>query len=149
MSAGSRLKSAGEPSAFPRRHVRVRVLLSAKLITTTDEAHVKIRDLSLSGAMLQGRSLPVVGSDLILSRGGFEVFATVIWSRGDTCGVEFDSPLASLEELLQAGGLSTTFDDLQSHPQHQPLQAAARLTFQEMEAAREWVRPSGRRAYLD
>jgi hypothetical protein len=97
----SKLASIEPTSA--RRHARVRVLLSAKLVTTTEETNVKIRDVSLSGAMLQGRSLPRVGSDAIVSRGSFEIFTTVIWRRDDLCGVQFDTPLSCFEELLEAG----------------------------------------------
>ena len=126
--------SAQEPSVS-RRHARVRVLLSAKLVTTTDETSIRIRDLSLSGAMVQGLHLPRVGSDIILVRGSFEIFAAVIWCRGDMCGVEFDSPLSTLEELLEAGtGQADT---------------PAALESDAIEAARDWSFPVGRQAFLD
>lgn len=124
MTARPASRLAAQEPSFARRHARVRVLLSAKLVTTTDETSVTIRDLSLSGAMVQGRFLPRVGSDIILTRGSFEIFAAVVWCRGDTCGVEFDSPLSALEELLDAGTAQADPIESQHTIRHEPLQAS-------------------------
>ncbi len=136
-------------AAFSRRHPRVRVLLSAKLSTTTEESSVKIRDISLSGAMLQGRFLPRVGSDVMLTRGSFEIFATVAWRRDDMCGVAFDSPLSRLEELLEAGATPDDFVACTAALRHQPLRPSGDPTAEEMEAARAWAFPVGRQGFLD
>jgi hypothetical protein len=143
----SKLASIEPTSA--RRHARVRVLLSAKLVTTTEETNVKIRDVSLSGAMLQGRSLPRVGSDAIVSRGSFEIFTTVIWRRDDLCGVQFDTPLSCFEELLEAGTTHASMVGFIPMPRHRPLEASDDTMEDRMEAARAWAFPVGRQAFLD
>ncbi len=149
MVAQQGLRIVGGEPAYPRRHPRVRVLLSAKLITTTEEIDVKVRDLSLGGAMLQGRSLPKVGSDVMLSRGLFEAFARVVWHRGDMCGVEFDDPLAALEDIHQGSVAGDNLVPLSPPLQNPPLLGPVRLTAAEVEAARAWAHPAGRQAFLD
>ena len=143
------LRLVEEEAAYSGRDSRLRVLLSAKLITTTEEIPVKVRNLSLGGAMLQGRSLPKVGSDIVLSRGAFEVFATIVWCRGDTCGIEFDDHLAALEDVLQASLPQQGPVPLRTPQRTQPVLAPVPLTAEDYQAARAWALPSGRQAYLD
>jgi hypothetical protein len=149
MTAASALKLVTEEVNPARRHPRVKVLLSAKLSTTIDEAEVKVRDLSLGGAMLQGRALPRVGTDVVLSRGSFEIFATIVWLRANLCGVEFDTPIAHHEEVLQAWAPQKRSTSIPTPLPHLPLLASAPLSVEEMSAAREWAFPQGRQAYRD
>jgi len=86
-------KTAAEQRDGPR----YRVLLVAKLVTTTDEQPVKIRDISTWGAMVEGGKLFAKGTDLILKRGATELFGRVAWNNGRRCGLEFDDALSSAE----------------------------------------------------
>ena len=148
IAARSGLKPVGGAASCARNHPRVRVLLSAKLSTTTEEIDVKVRDLSLGGAMLQGRALPKVGTDIILSRGSFEIFARIVWGKGGVCGIQFDGPLSNLDELLHACITQEQPIAPAPMPRHRPL-ASVPLKPEEMEIARAWVFPTGRQAFLD
>ncbi len=138
-----------EQQPSTRRNPRIRVVLSAKLISTTDEFSVTIRDLSLDGALVEGRRLPGVGRDVVLERGAFEVFARVVWVNDTSCGLEFDGALGRLEELIQA--------DVERRCHEETLKALSRpvsiapvpLTASEIRMAAEWALPGGRQAYGD
>ena len=76
-----------------RQWPRELMLLSARLLTTTSERNVRIRDLSPGGARIEGIDLPTVGTDVLLKRGGFEAFGTIAWIADNQAGVEFDAEL--------------------------------------------------------
>jgi hypothetical protein len=84
-----------------RRADRVRLLLTARLVTTTDEYPVMLRDISLTGAMVEGSRLPGMGVDLLLKRGALEIFAQVVWVDGRRAGLEFEPPLGATEFATQ------------------------------------------------
>jgi hypothetical protein len=84
-----------------RRADRVRLLLTARLVTTTDEFPVMLRDISLTGAMVEGSRLPAMGVDLLLKRGALEIFAQVVWVGGRCAGLEFETPLGVREFATQ------------------------------------------------
>ena len=42
---------------------------------------------------------------MILKRGGFEGFARVIWTTGNSAGIQFDAPFDETELMLQLNGL--------------------------------------------
>ena len=73
---------------------RARVQLNAALETTTDEAPVLVRNLSCTGAMLEGRNLPPVNRTAVLKRGGIEAMGVVVWQAGERCGFHFFDPIA-------------------------------------------------------
>jgi hypothetical protein len=89
----------GQPDQ--RRSPRYRVLLIARLVTTWNERIVKLRDLSATGAMIEGHRVPPVGTDILLQRGSLEVFGTIVWTKGEQAGVEFDQPLTETELWMQ------------------------------------------------
>ncbi|WP_293882140.1 hypothetical protein, partial [Sphingomonas sp.] len=62
-----------------------RTLLVASLMTTSGEISVKIRELSVTQAMLTGVGLPRSGTDVILKRRNFNVFAMICSSDGSRC----------------------------------------------------------------
>src|SRR5687768_4603362 len=90
---------AAAPDA--RRAPRFRVLLVARLLTTSGERNVKLRDISANGAMIEGDRLPAPGADILLRRGSLETFATVIWAKDGKAGLEFDAPLTEAELWMQ------------------------------------------------
>jgi hypothetical protein len=125
-----------------RRAPRTRVLLSCLLITTTDEYRVKLRDVSPTGAMMEGEKLPPAGTDVVLRRGRNDTFATVAWVEGRRGGLQFDEPLEKLEDWARlpmpigpsAEALPTATMSLVPQP----------LTPAEQELGRAWVHPVGR-----
>lgn len=72
---------------------RKNLLLSAIIVVSGLPVTVRIRNLSDSGALLEGNSVPSPGTELVLKRGLVEASATVVWSDGHRCGVRFDSPI--------------------------------------------------------
>ncbi len=44
--------------------------------------------------MIEGGIVPTVGTEVILQRGWIEVAATVVWSDGRRCGLEFEAVLS-------------------------------------------------------
>lgn len=140
---------SSESHAEQRAEPRHRVLLSAKLVTTTSEHPVKIRNLSATGAMLEGEKLPAAGTDIIIRRGALEFFAAVAWAEDGRCGVQFDQPLSDDDLWMQVHPR----EQEQVQPQVPHWRPGVRRCVgpapEEYEFAREWVTPRGRSAYLD
>jgi hypothetical protein len=82
-----------------RREPRYTLLLCVRLLTPRGMLPARLRDLSLSGAMVEGPDLPPPGAALFLIRGNLELSARVAWRRGDRAGLEFHTPLTE-EQLL-------------------------------------------------
>ncbi|WP_448659314.1 EAL domain-containing protein [Sphingomonas sp. CJ99] len=83
------------------RAPRAKMLRWAKLRVNGAEGEVRIRDLSSSGAMIDGIEFPqsAVGSDMMIQLvEGEWMGATLRWSRGGQAGLQFDSPF-NMERL--------------------------------------------------
>jgi hypothetical protein len=89
------------PDAAPEqeRAQRKNLLLSATVEAGGLKAPVRIRNLSETGAMLEGTALPHISTALVLRRSDIEIGATVVWRNAGRCGVEFDG-VASVEEWI-------------------------------------------------
>ena len=87
------------PPMTKPRAPRKNLLLSATIEAGSLKAPVRIRNLSESGAMIEGAALPDLGSTLILRRSEVEIGARVVWRTGGRCGIEFDGT-ASIEEWV-------------------------------------------------
>src|SRR3954463_7787375 len=79
------------------REPRYSVLFCVKLLTPRGLLAATLRDLSLSGALIEGSGLPPPGSALFLVRGHLEISARVAWREGDRAGLEFHTPLSEAE----------------------------------------------------
>jgi len=137
----------GEASGCRRRADRVRLLLSARLVTTLDEFPVTLRDISTTGAMVEAGRLPAKGIDALLRRGRFEIFSTIVWIEGRRAGLEFDTPLAAEDFITQF--TRTTWAPQPSEPIHmrRPTLAPEPMTAADWEAVQAWGFPVGRDAY--
>jgi len=69
------------------------VVLAASAQAIDRSNSVVVADLSHQGAKLRGRNLPAPDQELLITTGSFAVFATVIWSEKDECGLTFVPPL--------------------------------------------------------
>ena len=85
----------GEVSRSPRRRMAFR----GSFESVTSRGMVKVRNLSCTGAMVEGEDLPPAGRDIFLTAAGHEFFGTVVWSRKGCCGIQFDEPLPPAEVL--------------------------------------------------
>jgi hypothetical protein len=83
-----------------RRQRRATVLLTAHLETSGRTLDVKLRNLSAEGALIEGRGLPIEGSEISFRKGELKVPGKVVWVRDDRAGLQFHAPL-SPEALLR------------------------------------------------
>lgn len=69
---------------------RTNLFLAATLLwAEVGSVPVKVRDLSPTGAMVEGPALPPPGSTVRLARGALAISATVMWNSGARCGIAF------------------------------------------------------------
>jgi hypothetical protein len=72
---------------------RAKVMLSASLATDSGTVAVRIRNISEFGALIEGYPLPARDKRVTLKRLALGAAARVAWSRGTSCGLEFDEPV--------------------------------------------------------
>lgn len=77
-------------SAEHRAARRTNLMLAATIYADGDILAVRIRNLSETGALVEGATLPEKGASVLLSRNALQVPATVAWSGGGRCGIHFD-----------------------------------------------------------
>lgn len=102
-------RSAGASDAQPvsglaaddeeRYGPRKTLFLSAMVSVGNDLSPIRIRNLSESGAQIEGETLPDVGTSVRIERGPLHVGATIVWRAHSGAGIHFDEPLA-LENWL-------------------------------------------------
>lgn len=76
------------------RSSRTNLLLSGTIKAADVKGPVRIRNLSETGALLEGAALPAIGHHLVLQRLQMEMGATVVWSENGRCGVRFDGVIS-------------------------------------------------------
>ena len=83
-----------EPEKGPedRASPRTNLLLAATAQVGGRSLAVRIRNLSETGAMIEGAGLPDAGMPMVLMRGELHVSATVAWAAGGRRGIRFDGP---------------------------------------------------------
>ena len=79
------LPTSDQRAGSPRKNL----LLAANVDVGSFSAPVRIRNLSETGALIDGTALPEVGADLTLRRLEIEVGATVVWRLAGRCGIRF------------------------------------------------------------
>lgn len=82
---------------------RSRVMLAATVITPDRSVDVRIRNLSRTGALIEGDIALEAGTGIELLRGHNAVRADVAWARPGRCGVKFASPVV-IEEWVGSVG---------------------------------------------
>lgn len=142
MASHSILKLIGEDGASRRGAIRSRVLMVAKLATSAREVDVRIRDVSATGARVEGADLPRPGSDVILKRGQFEGFGRIVWSVGKAAGIQFDEALDESEMMNQLRGLPAS--NAPDPDQFRRPGFGHRETHPALSNGRGWVSPSRR-----
>jgi hypothetical protein len=99
-------------------------MLAASIKAEGLEAAVRIRNLSETGAMIEGAALPLPGTRLILRRLDVEIGARVIWHSAGRCGIQFEGAIA-VEEWV-GGTRAPSAPDLQGQARVDAIQAAIR-----------------------
>lgn len=85
-----------EPSvAADNRRVAPRtfLMLAATARCATGILAVRIRNVSQTGALIEGEELPPTGEPILLSRGETEIDGVVAWAAGNRRGVHFSQPV--------------------------------------------------------
>lgn len=85
----SRCEESEAAQVGRRGAARARLQANASLETTTGEMPVVLRNLSRSGAMIEGRNLPALNRTALLRRGDIEALGTVVWQEQGRCGFQF------------------------------------------------------------
>jgi len=83
-----------------RRSRRSPVLLAAAIEVAGDQVPVKLRNLSEEGALIEGETLPLEGSNTVFERNDLRVPGRVVWVHERYAGIAFDRPL-NREEVLR------------------------------------------------
>ena len=108
-----------------RAEPRAYVLLPAMAEALSGHRHVRVVDVSRTGAKLEGSSLPSVGKDILLVCAGLDTFGTVVWEEAGRCGLAFDEPI-SLRDLARLRDVAFAIE-------------RSDLTADEIEAAADWT----------
>lgn len=87
---------SSENSIGRRSDARVRLCVPARLLLVDGNLKCVLIDLSRTGASVavDTAAMPSRGSSAFLVVNGLEAFGTVVWIRGNRCGVHFDEKLA-------------------------------------------------------
>ncbi len=82
-----------EKGEADRRHERTHLFLAASLSSKAGSAPVHVRNISASGALIEGSIAPANGEALILKRGSLEAAASIIWKEGRRAGIAFGTSI--------------------------------------------------------
>jgi hypothetical protein len=102
--AAAEARSADGVTTGRRESQRARLRLTATLQATTREYPVMLRDLSCTGAKVEGDEVPPAGRTVALKRGEIDLLADVVWQRGRFCGLHFFDSL-QYEQVLHLAAL--------------------------------------------
>ncbi len=81
-------------------------MLAATISAGAVSAPVRIRNLSETGAMIDGPALPTPGSTLMLNRLTVSIGATVVWTREGRCGLSLMGPIVVADWIAGASSAS-------------------------------------------
>jgi hypothetical protein len=92
----------------------------ATMAAASASGPIKIRNMSLSGALLEGGALPAVGEHLSLRRGELAVSGHVVWRQQGKAGLSFDCAVEVVDWLPAGSGgqqqVDRTFQELKTDP---------------------------------
>lgn len=110
--------------ATGRGEDRTHLFLDAILVSASSSLPVRVRNLSPTGALIEGVDLPTVGSQVTLTRGLLEAAGRTMWVGPGRCGLEFDTPLAVSRWLPNKNTprqpAKTNIRSISSDPSNQP-----------------------------
>jgi len=91
------------PRNESRSSPRSNVFLTATLAAEGASRPVRIRNLSINGALLEGHDFPEEGKKAQLRRGSLSVQGEIAWHHGKYCGLRFDHTILVQEWVKRAG----------------------------------------------
>lgn len=93
---------SGETITEARRYPRTNTMLAAMLEFEGERHPVYVRNLSASGAQVDGRYLPLEGESVVLHRDDHKIPAVVAWTTRSRCGLSFGVQV-KVEALIKRG----------------------------------------------
>lgn len=72
-----------------RRSLRSQRMMTATLEVSGRVIEVTLRNLSSDGAQVEGKQVPVEGSELLFRKGDLALAGTIIWTKGKQAGIRF------------------------------------------------------------
>lgn len=87
-------------NAQNRKSRRSNVLMAASLELSGTSLPVRLRNLSVEGALVEGDKLPVEGASIMFRKGDLSVPGHVAWAKTRHAGISFDIKLAP-EQVLR------------------------------------------------
>ena len=81
------------PPDESRGLARTHLFVAARLSFASGSSPVHLRNMSPSGALIEGPVLPSRGEPATLRRGSLEVIVKVVWTTGRKAGVSFLYPV--------------------------------------------------------
>lgn len=78
-------------------------MLSAAIECGGETHDVFVRNLSVAGALVEGRNLPGQGQSVVFHRADYRVPATVMWRAEGKCGLSF-AHLVNVEDMIRRKG---------------------------------------------
>ena len=83
----------------PQRAARTNLFAMATVYADSGSMPVKVRNLSSTGARIEGSFLPAPGSQIRMRRGSLETAGEVVWCRDGAAGIRFVSDIAVADWL--------------------------------------------------
>lgn len=87
------------PRASRRVHERTRMFITASLSSAATTGSVRVRNLSVSGALLESDDLPPVGARIKLRKGDLSATGKIVRLDGRLAGVHFERPITPVDWL--------------------------------------------------
>lgn len=96
----------GQAECEAPRPPRTNMFVMATIYAGTGSAPVKVRNLSSSGALIEGPVLPHPGTQVRLSRGGLSITADIVWQKDGRAGLRFESVVSVADWLPHGRAIS-------------------------------------------
>lgn len=93
---------SAETATEARRHPRTNTMLAAMLEFEGARHPVFVRNLSASGAQVDGKYLPLEGESVVLHRDDHRIPAIVAWTTRNRCGLSFGAHVR-VDALIKRG----------------------------------------------
>lgn len=111
-----------------RTHPRTSMFVLATMAAPGVSAPIKIRNMSLGGALVEGAALPPIGEQLRLQRGELTVCGRIVWRLEGKAGLRFEHAV-EVSRWLPGGSagqqqVDRAFQELKSaqvHPARRPM----------------------------
>jgi hypothetical protein len=84
-------KHTESPSRDVRLHSRTHVFVLATLYSDAGSGAVHVRNMSSTGALIEGSDLPKSGTSIHLKRGSLRITGRIVWVDGRKAGLAFSS----------------------------------------------------------